>query len=86
MGSGQGIPGVLYAKRTADRHNMTQLSGMVQTFGYLIAATGPVIAAALHGCSGGWTWPLGFVIALLFLNGFIGLRGGRDHVIGAEEM
>jgi CP family cyanate transporter-like MFS transporter len=84
MGAGLAIPGVLYAKRTADRHHMAQLSGMVQTFGYPIAATGPVIAAALHGWSGGWTWPLGFVLALLLLNGFIGLRGGRDHVIGVE--
>jgi MFS transporter, CP family, cyanate transporter len=85
MGAGLAIPGVLYAKRTADRHHMAQLSGMVQAFGYPIAATGPVIAATLHGWSGGWTWPLGFVLALLVLNGIIGLRGGRDHVIGVEE-
>lgn len=84
MGAGLAIPGVLYAKRTANRHHMAQLSGMVQAFGYLIAATGPVIAAALHGWSGGWTWPLGFLLALLVLNGGIGLRGGRDHVIGVE--
>lgn len=84
MGAGLAIPGVLYAKRTADRHHMAQLSGMVQAFGYPIAATGPIIAAALHGWSGGWIWPLGFVLALLVLNGFIGLRGGRDHVIGEE--
>jgi CP family cyanate transporter-like MFS transporter len=84
MGAGLAIPGVLYAKRTADRHHMAQLSGMVQAFGYPMAATGPVIAAALHGWSGGWTWPLRFVLALLVLNGFIGLRGGRDHVIGGE--
>ncbi|OLP62054.1 cyanate transporter [Xaviernesmea oryzae] len=84
MGAGLAIPGVLYAKRTADRHHMAQLSGMVQTFGYPIAATGPVIAAALHGWSGGWTWPLGFVLVLLAVNGIIGLRGGRDHIIGGE--
>ncbi|MGY2050371.1 MFS transporter [Methylobacterium sp. JK268] len=84
MGAGLAIPGILYAKRTADRHHMAQLSGMVQAFGYPIAATGPVIAAALRGWSGGWTWPLGFVLALLVLNGVIGLRGGRDHVIGVE--
>jgi CP family cyanate transporter-like MFS transporter len=59
---------------------------MVQTFGYLIAATGPLIAAALHSWNGGWTWPLVFVLALLVLNGVIGLRGGRDHVIGNEEL
>jgi CP family cyanate transporter-like MFS transporter len=86
MGAGLALPGVLYAKRTADRHHMAQLSGMVQTFGYLIAATGPLIAAALHSWNGGWTWPLVFVLALLVLNGVIGLRGGRDHVIGNEEL
>lgn len=85
MGAGLSLPGILFARRTADRHHMAQLSGMVQTFGYLIAATGPAIAAGLHGWSGGWTWPLVFVLALLVFNGIIGLRGGRDHVIGQEE-
>ncbi|WP_372084309.1 CynX/NimT family MFS transporter [Tistrella mobilis] len=84
MGAGQGIPGVLYARRTADHLGMMQLSGMVQSFGYLIAATGPVIAAALHGWSGGWAWPIGVLLGLLVFNGFAGLRGGRDHVIGAD--
>jgi CP family cyanate transporter-like MFS transporter len=86
MGAGLAIPGVLYAKRTTDRHHMAQLSGMVQTFGYLIAATGPLIAATLHSWSGGWTWPLVFLLALLALNGVIGLRGGRDHIIGNEDL
>lgn len=85
MGAGQGIPGVLYARRTADQIGMMQLSGMVQSFGYLMAATGPVIAAALHDWRGGWDWPIGFLLALLVFNGFAGLRGGRDHVIGAER-
>ncbi len=85
MGAGQGIPGVLYARRTADHAQMAQLSGMVQTFGYLIAAAGPLVTAGLHGWSGGWTWPLGFVLILLVLNGVLSLRGGRDHVIGDKR-
>ena len=74
MGAGQGIPGILYAKRTASRQHMTQLSGMVQTFGYLIAATGPVITAALHRWSGTWATTLLFLLLLLLLNAVIGLR------------
>lgn len=85
MGAGQGIPGILYAKRTANRQHMTQLSGMVQTFGYLIAATGPVITAALHRWSGTWATTLIFLLLLLLLNAVIGLRGGRDHLIGLES-
>ena len=85
MGAGQGIPGILYAKRTASRQHMTQLSGMVQTFGYLIAATGPVITAALHRWSGTWATTLLFLLLLLLLNAVIGLRGGRDHLIGLES-
>lgn len=85
MGAGQGIPGVLYVKRTTDRQNMAQLSGMVQSFGYLIAAAGPVIAAALHRLSGDWAPAILFLLALLLLNAVIGLRGGRDHVIDLER-
>jgi MFS transporter, CP family, cyanate transporter len=48
MGAGLALPGVLYAKRTAEQHRAAQLFGIVQTFGYLIAATGRLIAATLH--------------------------------------
>jgi len=81
MGAGQGIPGVLYAKRTVSHPQMAQLSSMVQMIGYLIAATGPVIAAMLHDWSGGWVWPIGFLVVLLVVNAFVSLHGGRDHKI-----
>lgn len=84
MGAGQGIPGVLYAKRTVDHPQMTQLSGMVQTIGYLIAATGPLAAALLHGWTGGWKWPLIALLGLLLVNGVISLPGGRAHVIAGH--
>lgn len=80
-GAGQGIPSVLYARRTVSHPQMAQLSGMVQMIGYPIAATGPVIAAMLHDWSGGWGWPIAFLVVLLVVNAFVSRHGGRDHKI-----
>ena len=85
MGAGQGLPGVLYAKRTADHAQMAQLSGMVQTVGYLVAGVGPLIATVLYRWSDGWTWPLAVFVALLVFNAFASLHCGRDHVIAVAE-
>lgn len=85
MGAGQGLPGVLYAKRTADHAQMTQLSGMVQTVGYLVAGVGPLVATVLFRWSGGWTWPLAVFVVLLVFNAFASLHCGRDHVIAMPE-
>lgn len=80
LGAGQGIPSVLFAKRSVDPAQMAKLSSVVQMGGYLIAASGPVLAAALHGWSGGWTWPVAVLLALLAINAIVSLPGGRNHV------
>ncbi|NED73829.1 MFS transporter, partial [Streptomyces sp. SID9944] len=48
LGAGQALPGVLYAHRGTDHDHVAALSTMAQTCGFLLAATGPVLAAALH--------------------------------------
>ena len=42
-----------------------QLSGFAQSIGYIGAASGPVAVGALYGATGGWTTPIGLLIALL---------------------
>jgi MFS transporter, CP family, cyanate transporter len=42
-----------------------RLSGFAQSIGYIGAASGPVAVGALYGATGGWTLPIGLLIALL---------------------
>jgi CP family cyanate transporter-like MFS transporter len=77
LGAGQGIPGVLYVRRAANHHQTAQLSSMAQAIGFLVAATGPFLAAALHGASGTWAVPLGALVVLLLVNVALSPRAGR---------
>ncbi len=40
------------------------LSGFTQSAGYLLAAAGPFAVGAIYDATGGWTWPLGFLVVL----------------------
>ncbi|MET8629553.1 MFS transporter [Kitasatospora sp. NPDC004669] len=79
LGAGQALPGVLYAHRGTDPDHMTALSTMAQSYGFLLAATGPALAAALHAATGTWTAPLTVVTATLLVCAIAGLRAGHDR-------
>lgn len=57
----------------------TQLSGMAQSVGYLLAAAGPVAAGALAQVSNGWHAPLGLLLALACTQTVIAVVAGRDR-------
>jgi len=57
------------------------LSTMVQTFGYLIAAAGPLVIGAVHDISGSWTPPLLVLLALLVPQTVIGLEAARNRTV-----
>ncbi|MFE3776186.1 MFS transporter [Streptomyces sp. NPDC059122] len=78
LGAGQALPGVLYARRGTDHDHVAALSTMAQTCGYLIAATGPALAAGLHSATGSWTIPLAAVTAALLLGAALSMRAGHD--------
>ena len=52
--------------RSTDTENATELSGMAQSIGYLVAATGPIIFGKIFDLTGNWTYPL---VLLLFITG-----------------
>ncbi|MGY2063714.1 MerR family transcriptional regulator, partial [Nocardia gipuzkoensis] len=58
IGAGRTIPGMLYVLRTGDHSTATALSTMSQAIGYLIGASGPLLATVLSSVSGSWTPPL----------------------------
>jgi CP family cyanate transporter-like MFS transporter len=80
LGAGQGIPGILYVRRAADHHRTAQLSSMAQSIGYLVAACGPVLAAALHAAGGSWAAPLVALMVLLLVNAALSRGASRGTV------
>ncbi|MDX6264744.1 MAG: transporter, family, cyanate transporter [Kribbellaceae bacterium] len=81
-GLGQGAALVaalsLISIRGRTHHETTQLSGMAQSIGYLLAATGPAIAGYLTQLTGGWTAALIVFTTFACLQVATGLAVGRD--------
>lgn len=78
LGAGQAVAGVLYAHRGHTPDHVAALSTVAQTGGYLIAATGPLLAAWLQARTGSWTVPLAAFLALLAVNVVASMRAGHD--------
>ena len=57
------------------------LSTMVQTVGYLVAATGPLAIGAVHDISGSWTPALIVLLALLIPQTVMGLEAARNRTV-----
>lgn len=65
--------------RSPDGRHAAQLSGMVQSAGYLLAALGPVAMGAVHQATGGWTAPLALLLVLLLPQTAAGLGAARNR-------
>ena len=57
------------------------LSGMAQSVGYLLAASGPVLCGVLHDATGGWRLPLLILVVLGMGQLLLGYRAGRAGTI-----
>jgi CP family cyanate transporter-like MFS transporter len=76
-----GLALTLVALRAPDAAHAAQLSGMAQSVGYVLAATGPFAVGALRDLTGGWTVPLLLLVALLAVQGAAGVLAGRDRYV-----
>jgi CP family cyanate transporter-like MFS transporter len=89
MGLGQGATLALgltfIGLRSSDGRHAAQLSGMVQTVSYLLAAAGPPIIGALHELSGGWTVPLIALLLVLVPMLLLGLGASRPLYVGRRH-
>ncbi len=63
LGGSFGLSLLFIVLRSADTEGATELSGMVQSVGYLIAAMGPVLFGSLFDLTGDWFYP--FVLLLV---------------------
>ncbi|RCK54117.1 cyanate transporter [Thalassospira profundimaris] len=87
LGLGQGsmisIALTLVGMRGADPQTSAKLSGMCQSLGYLLAATGPVLFGALHDILQSWHIPLLILFGVVSVQFLAGLRAGSPDKISA---
>lgn len=62
----------------------TALSGLVQSGGYLLAISGPMLVGVLHQSSGGWRVPLLTLLGTLVLQLMSGMRAAMPRTVEGE--
>jgi CP family cyanate transporter-like MFS transporter len=72
----------LFALRAAHQRQATELSGMAQSIGYLMAAAGPVAIGILHDATGSWTSALIVILVVVAAQLVSSLFASRNRVIG----
>lgn len=80
-GASFGLVLMLFTLRTKTAYEAAQISGFSQSFGYLLAAVGPVLFGYLHDISNSWQLPnILFLISSLLL-GIFALYSARNKYI-----
>jgi len=77
QGGAFGLALIFLVLRARDPDSASDLSGMAQSVGYLVAATGPPVFGLLHDAFGGWGVPLTGLLALVAVKLWIGVAVGR---------
>ncbi|TFD24580.1 MFS transporter [Cryobacterium lyxosi] len=72
---------VLINLRTRTHAGAVALSSFVQSIGYTLGALGPLVFGLLHELSGGWTWPLIFLLMAALAIVIAGAVIGRPHML-----
>lgn len=84
-GSAFGLSMMFFTLRTSTPEQAASLSGMAQSFGYLLAAVGPVLFGYLHDWTGSWTVPLYIFMVIAFFIFLAGMYAAKDRVISQEQ-
>ncbi|GGO74155.1 CynX/NimT family MFS transporter [Nonomuraea cavernae] len=83
LGLGQGasiaLALLIITMRAPDAASVTALSAVAQSFGYVLAAVGPVLIGVLRSASGGWTVPLLAGLAACLVQLVAGVFAGRPR-------
>lgn len=67
--------------RSRNGQDASALSGMAQSFGYLFAASGPIIFGLLHQLTGVWTYSLAYLLLMAVLAFLAGISAARDRYV-----
>lgn len=81
MGGSFGMALLFIVLRTADSDSANELSGISQSIGYTLAATGPALFGAVFDLTQIWTIPLGMLLLFSLLKLWSGWRAGTRGVV-----
>ncbi|KMU98130.1 hypothetical protein ACS72_16900 [Acinetobacter sp. VT 511] len=73
---------MFFVLRTKDARQAASLSGMAQSFGYMLAAIGPLLFGMLHDWTKGWTLPLLIQVILAIALLIAGIQASKNRMIG----
>lgn len=82
QGTAFGLSLMLILLRAPDAGHVAALSGMVQSFGYVLAAVGPFAVGLLHQLTGAWTAPIALLLVATFGELVVGLAASRPVMVG----
>ncbi|MGE8203572.1 CynX/NimT family MFS transporter [Heyndrickxia sp. NPDC080065] len=80
-GSAFSLAMMFFSLRTKNSQQAAELSGMAQSFGYLLAAIGPALFGILHDVSHSWTLPLWVLIIGSFFFFVFGIGAGKNKFV-----
>lgn len=81
LGGSFGLALLFILLRSPDSDSANELSGMSQSIGYTLAATGPVLFGALFDLTENWTISLGFLLVIAVLKLWSGLEAGKNQYV-----
>jgi CP family cyanate transporter-like MFS transporter len=81
MGGSFGMALLFIVLRTADSDSANELSGISQSIGYTMAATGPALFGAVFHLTQIWTIPLGLLLIFSFLKLWSGWKAASKGVV-----
>ncbi|MCZ2264787.1 MULTISPECIES: CynX/NimT family MFS transporter [unclassified Isoptericola] len=81
QGGGISLALTLMALRTENAARTSELSGMAQSAGYVLAACGPLGLGVAHDATGSWTAPLVLLVVASLVQGVAAWFAGRDEIV-----
>jgi len=83
-GAAFGLSMMFFSLRTRTPHEAADLSGMAQSFGYLLAAIGPVLFGLVHDFTSSWTVPMLIIIVATLIIFLSGMKAGKNSFVTPE--
>lgn len=80
-----GLVMMFFSLRTRNAQEASELSGMAQSLGYLLAAMGPALFGLLHDVTHSWNIPLALLAVASILLFVVGLGAGSNRFVGDKR-